>query len=357
MKRSQGGKHRVWLHIGMPKTGTTSLQKFLSMNRTVLGRHGYFYPDFGDFQHVALVRKLAREAGSTVHFPRKGDCGSHARFLDLHAEQSDRAHTSIVSSEHFFQRPVCLPGVQPAPGFDGTDILGKTIRLTADYFEGCDVTVLAWLRRQDGWLMSMYNQTVKSSSYHETFDVYTGNNFGVNLLTIVRLWVEAFGRDRVLCHSYDAMSRSKVSIVDAFLEAVLPEIPRSAFREAPDDRNPSLSAEGLWLKRRINALAAQSDAHIDESVRTRIRKIVAQVTRTSPEPGRALLTKDERRALMERFLPDNQALVTQLGYSELQPLIDLGDLSGSGEKLPERAPMSECQHALDQMIKTLVFEA
>jgi hypothetical protein len=34
----------VYLHIGMPKTGSTSLQKFLFANRIQLLEEGYLYP-------------------------------------------------------------------------------------------------------------------------------------------------------------------------------------------------------------------------------------------------------------------------------------------------------------------------
>lgn len=39
-------KNRLVLHFGMPKTGTTSLQRFLAENRKQLENYGWTYPDF-----------------------------------------------------------------------------------------------------------------------------------------------------------------------------------------------------------------------------------------------------------------------------------------------------------------------
>lgn len=36
----------VYLHIGMPKTGTTFIQKTLRKNNGILKKQGYIYPDF-----------------------------------------------------------------------------------------------------------------------------------------------------------------------------------------------------------------------------------------------------------------------------------------------------------------------
>ncbi|MGJ0125026.1 hypothetical protein [Campylobacter coli] len=47
----------AYMHIGTMKTGTSSLQKFLAMNRSVFIKYGYYIPEFGSngkFKHVYL---------------------------------------------------------------------------------------------------------------------------------------------------------------------------------------------------------------------------------------------------------------------------------------------------------------
>lgn len=38
------GAQRLFLHVGLPKTGTTYLQSVLASNREVLREHGFVYP-------------------------------------------------------------------------------------------------------------------------------------------------------------------------------------------------------------------------------------------------------------------------------------------------------------------------
>lgn len=37
----------LYLHIGTPKTGTTAIQNFLPLNKSLLNEQGFCYPDFG----------------------------------------------------------------------------------------------------------------------------------------------------------------------------------------------------------------------------------------------------------------------------------------------------------------------
>lgn len=48
---------RIFIHVGMPKCGSTTIQKFLCNNREVLREHDYFYPESltGSEQHVELL--------------------------------------------------------------------------------------------------------------------------------------------------------------------------------------------------------------------------------------------------------------------------------------------------------------
>lgn len=39
-------KNKLILHIGTQKTGTSSLQTFLTKNRKILDKYGWSYPEF-----------------------------------------------------------------------------------------------------------------------------------------------------------------------------------------------------------------------------------------------------------------------------------------------------------------------
>ena len=48
---------KAYLHIGTPKTGTTSLQRFLSANSRLLEESGFLFPKFGfSYPNVSSYR-------------------------------------------------------------------------------------------------------------------------------------------------------------------------------------------------------------------------------------------------------------------------------------------------------------
>jgi hypothetical protein len=349
-----GASHKVWLHIGMPKTGTTAVQRALYRNRRLLAKRGYFYPDFGHFQHVALVRQLAQQAGSTVSFPKVGDCGTHERFLDLVDAQRKRPHTSIVSSEYFFQRVAFFPGRTEIDD-EAFAVLARTIDETAKYFSGCDVTVVAWLRRQDNWLMSMYNQTVKGSLYAGDFATFARHCGGADLLRIVGLWTAKFGRQHVICRSYDAAASAKVDLVEDFLATACPDVAAGDLKKAQTTRNLSLGNEALWLKLRINTLFKARDAAPTRALGKKIRQLVADVTRAVPDSRQKLVSNAERRALMGLYLDGNRKLAAE--YPELRPLAEVADLSADSDAADPAQAFASCEQIVDQMIGRLVLDA
>src|SRR5689334_17073301 len=69
-KRDSGAQSesdlKLYLHIGTEKTGTTSVQKFMSLNRGLLQRAGVLYPvSPGNENHLALTA-VAKVQGNEV---------------------------------------------------------------------------------------------------------------------------------------------------------------------------------------------------------------------------------------------------------------------------------------------------
>lgn len=350
-------QHKVWLHIGMPKTGTTAIQTVCFNNRKQLLEHGYLYPDFGHFQHQALVRELSRRAGSRVDFSFPGNCGPYPVYTDfLEQHKEIYPHTSIISSELFFQRPGSPPGMQKKQGEEDFEILEKTIVETAKYFAGCDVKILVYLRRQDNWLMSMYNETIKISGYAKDFDTFSARTIGTRFFRIIQMWIKYFGRKNVICHSYDSLMRNKSDSIDHFLETVCPEVPRDILNRTKIEKNPGLSNESLWIKQQINKISEEDEQAGKKRTRKEIKLLLDEITRSSLEPGRPMLSNAQRRSLMEKFLPGNQRLIRGLGYSGLQALIDLSDLEAApadGTQLSS-LPHETYRLAVEKMIKSLL---
>src|SRR5437870_1974253 len=109
---------KLILHIGTNKTGTTALQKFLSINRRKLIKHGIYYatpPNIHNFNSVVRApRRSAHDAPSWALLPRyhlvaKQDEILGKFFLD-HLDHAERkgSHTIVASSEALYCMPIHL---------------------------------------------------------------------------------------------------------------------------------------------------------------------------------------------------------------------------------------------------------
>ncbi len=156
-------KRRLILHLGLPKTGTTSIQTFLRENPDFLAAHGVTYPDLAGERssHPALAPStLRRHPERNVNHDalameiRQGSRAADHPLVDaplwsgvLGRIESGVAHTAIISYENFYQRPDLYR-------FD----------VLADSLSRFEITGLIYLRRQENWAVSLYAQTIKGAT-------------------------------------------------------------------------------------------------------------------------------------------------------------------------------------------------
>lgn len=138
----------LYIHIGFHKTGTSTIQHFLSGNGDLLARHGVIYPRAGR-RATAHFNLTAELMGKVSYAERKGS------WTDLLAEMAAKPGTDfIISSEGFHT-------LNP-----------EQIKSVRDRLAGVDVTICAYVRDLCESLVSRYSQKVKSGSWTGTFDEF-----------------------------------------------------------------------------------------------------------------------------------------------------------------------------------------
>jgi hypothetical protein len=117
------------VHAGIHRTGTTSLQRFLAKNRAALAAQGIVYPG-EENSHQALAWALHR-----------GQADAEAVLALVAESRAAGARTMVLSGEDF--------------------AIHRTLGWLRAVAEHVDTRAVFYLRRQDHWLMSWYNQHVK----------------------------------------------------------------------------------------------------------------------------------------------------------------------------------------------------
>jgi len=124
-------KIKMKLHFGIQRTGSTTVQRCLVANSELLKKNGYLYPLLGvNFRHNGLAWQLNNKKVSIENIIDR-----------IEAEVTPVTHTVILSGEDF--------------------ALVKDYAWLETLTKKYDVEIAMYLKRQDLWLESWYNQHVK----------------------------------------------------------------------------------------------------------------------------------------------------------------------------------------------------
>ena len=229
------GRKRLVIHIGYHKTGSTSVQTYMEENRDFLEERGLFYPptqrdDRRPYysKHLHLFDQLIAKNHAAEGYR------DHVRdALSPYVREilSSGAETAVISEESF-------SGMHP-------DIIRALGVLKQDF----DVHVLAIIRRQDAFLQSWYQQSIKDFREQRTFARFINEGDWHRLYyhdTLAR-WAEVFGEDRLIVRSYDRMTGQEgFGMIREFLGLVLGHPPDWEIRErAWNVAFPSVCYEAL----------------------------------------------------------------------------------------------------------------
>ncbi|WP_243547212.1 hypothetical protein [Pseudodesulfovibrio tunisiensis] len=92
-------KKQVYIHIGMPKTGSTSIQHYIYLNREKMARRGVFY-DVGERQKESHAHLISESNNGFLEIAGLG-CQEAAWKRLLKKANHSNCEKIVVSSELF----------------------------------------------------------------------------------------------------------------------------------------------------------------------------------------------------------------------------------------------------------------
>jgi hypothetical protein len=298
----------LYVHLGMPKAGSTALQDFLYMNRELLERTGLLYPDPRALEQFS--RDPQKMTGHHIvpmyltgffwaYYPKKEgiEAADIFRFIKQQIAESTAQKVLLSSEACWFM-------------LNRQDVVNEF----ADAFSDFDLKVIAYLRSQDDHIQSGYNECIKSSFYTMTVDEFIEDRFhdpSNHYYTHLMLWVNAIGYENVLTRLYDKNSLINGSIFQDLL-AQCGYVWDQELRLPEKDANPRLSLNALMFQRCINLLFS------DHLIRGEFSKILMQWS-AEDDGGSAkafvphsLLTSDQRKKILDYYESENKMLIKEL---------------------------------------------
>jgi len=302
------------LHIGSGKTGTTSIQNFLHLNRERLAELGHLYPKSpGAKRHLrlGLFVKPDSELDGTIVWSRQrfSDPTAFRRSFrrKLFAEINDSGLSHVILSDEALYGS-SNEAIRRLRTF--TDRNARRLRL------------VLYLRRQDDHLSSRYQQVVKTGEVRRlaertkrldlssTYDYHTRLSTWQRLVEPTEFVVRRFERDSFV----------DGSLFQDFLDAAGVDV-RADDLEQVEPRNESLDAEAVEFLRLLNIHRVETEGA--EVGRIDNRKLIAPLSAGSTGPTLTLpegmvgdfmaLWEDSNRAVAREFLGDESGQLFRSG--------------------------------------------
>lgn len=293
------GMRRLFLHCGLPKTGTTYLQKFFLKNRAILEAAGLGWGPYMD-----------EKTGS--HYPGFVEAvETRGAEAVLAATEACRGENIFVSNEdlvHFL--------LEVAP--DGRP-WGAGIRdAAAGRFE---LVLIVYLRRQDFLKESIFSQVVKD---WYCGDIHGYTQPGLDLDAKLRGLEALFGQQSIRPVIYDDVDRG--DIVQPMLEILGIGLPRTAFAPIGRENSAMHRRKVLFLAGLPKAKAPGPASPAGFAARF-VTRVLAKSDVIADDGVRYLLSPTERHALVAAHLEGNRAIVARYGIARPGSFVALPDLT------------------------------
>lgn len=240
------------VHVGTGKTGTTSVQHFMNLNRDRLGEAGFLYPATpGRSRHAQFTVFLTpdEELGDQpvwhrmeANDPTRWRRRFRRRLLD---EIADSGLSRVVLSEETIFK-----------SSQGT--LRRLRRFARRNFRSLRVVV--YLRRQDDHLVSRYQQGVKVGEVRRLTDPELHRDFSdvYDYAGRLALLSEILEPDELVVRRYERSAFAGGELFLDFLEAIGAGADLDRLQQ-PEERNVSFDAETVEFLRLLNIVRVDAE--------------------------------------------------------------------------------------------------
>lgn len=335
----------VYLHIGMPKTGTSYIQNFLRLNNDVLNKVGYVYPNFDiRFGKIGinrnghfLVNVIRNENNKRL---KKEEQRIENECFDKLFDILDEYPNVILSDESIWNSGERLRG----------ENFWTNLKSRLDA-RGAELKVIVYLRRQDLFIQSFWAQHVKETSLSDTIQEYIdGKRFKLLKLDYydrLNKISDVIGKENMLVRVYEKNQYigPEKSIISDFFTTVGLEY-NDNYAEL--ERLPNTSLTGIYLeaKRQLNKIEGLVERK--DYVQDLVKKVVELNGDVRSISSNEFMTGDEAVAFLNRYKESNEKVAREyLGREDGKLFYDEQKITRNS--LPEYT-ISDYMSVIAQMI-------
>lgn len=304
----------LYIHIGTAKTGTTSIQNFCGLNREKLKEQGVLYPIMNyHYERKSVNRNghfligTIKENGTRNKEKEKQVFNSEMQYIVDCFKDYD---TILISDESIWWAT--------ATRRKG---LWKDLKKHSEQ-HNYQIKVIVYLRRQDQYMMSRYNQKLKTDFIASTqsFDEYFADMNGrfkcvMNYRDRIDNIAKSISKENVIVKRFDRNYFYNGDLNQDFLHILGVKVDDS-FQQLKETANTGISVQSGEIKRVLNRLKP-----ITMAENNKLLKILNECEEVLPESNTSLMSTDEVKNFMEQFVDSNESIVDEY-IGDGKPLFD-----------------------------------
>ena len=303
------------IHIGTQKTGTTTIQSFLNLNRSALSSQGIRYEPFTPRNIAQMELGLAAivRAGDTLEVMGKRHAmgvkgrDSQVAFVDrLEKRLRDGVaewpeHTFLASSEQIHAWCYNPPRIRALHAF------------LSGIFDS--VRYVVYYRSQEEFMLSTYSENIRRGEML-TLDAHIDDMIGkMNFNRRVRMWTDAVGAENLTVRLFDPALMPNRDLLDDFCAQT--GVDRAPL-QTPPRKNESLSVEEIALYRDLNRRVPMMLRN--GAANPLFFLLVRLLRRRLPQPGTRVRLSDAQRARIQAQNAQTNELLRKRNFPELTTL-------------------------------------
>ncbi len=305
------------IHIGTPKSGTTTIQSFLALNRAALAAQGIRYEPYDPKKQPQMELALAGviRSGDVLNQPLQ----QYAMGVTDHASQSayvDGLERQLREGVAMWPGHTYMASSEQIHAWCGNR---KRIKAFDTFLRGIfdEVRYVVYYRPHDEFMLSTYSERIRRGellSFEAHFEQRVAN---MDLYHKTNLWAQIAGRENLTVRLLDRGVMKNGDLLDDFCEAA--GVDRAPLK-TPKRMNVSLSTEEMRLYLRLG-----------KRIPARLRSgapnpaffgLLLPLKRLLPKPGTRIRLSDAQRAqigaqtaesnerLRAEFFPNQATLFT-----------------------------------------------
>lgn len=300
------------IHIGMPKTGSTALQKFLLENNYILEKYGWCCPILNNGE-VSDSERLDAEA-----------CGNGYYMFEALRTFHDKVSwdTKLEIAMKYLEDKNVIISSEDA----GAYMTEKFISSIKEKYE--NTKVLVYLRRQDRMIESFYNQKVKNGEEFRSFDQYIHSDAAPeNLLDYVMkldLISRIIGKKNLIVRIYEKQQLVGNNTITDFLSVLGIPSDQDNWKKS-DSVNLSLGGNYLEINRLFNSvqsvkgfLQEQDDTWYDKMLQKDFCNVCMGLSHAvnQDKSERGFFLPGERKKFLAKFAEENEQIAREYLHRE-----------------------------------------